>query len=578
MIVNYSDKEVIPDGESIFLAGPTPRSEEVETWRNEAIEILKELGFDGVIAVPELEHDNRTFDYNNQTWWERDSLYPANAVVFWVPRNMKTMPALTTNVEFGYWLAKNADKVVYGRPDDSEKNKYLDWLYRVETGKEACNNLRDTLKAAIEVAKNNKTKDTDYYELKTLQRTIKVYPELMTLVGETQFTPESYGVDSDKKTYGSILFPDLDKNNLKEFDRTVLSVLLYYYIKENRYDKFVKQQSGENKLTRETFNKIRKFMLTNFDTKEKESLLLYYMVINDLGKSTQVIEMLKAKGIESVDHDLLLNYLLQFNMLPTLDNFSKESKNSLKNVLDNGINVGQYIQGECVDYSFDKVLNLSQFERNLMIAEAMLDIGGVLGHVNNLEGSVILNESTANNILTAADVLSTCEDKTRVFDEFLSRKAKDMQIWFLNPELNKAITRICLMMRLNRKQDIEVVENEIMSNLEDYRMLIHEFNQSGYNNTPAILLYYSPALLSNSWGYFRKNGSTNPILDSLKVCLPFMEKIMKETRLSINDNTNGVITVMLRDAAMVAAQNPCELNNLEVNILNSEEVAIQYKK
>ena len=44
------------------------------------------------------------------------------------------MPAFTTNVEFGYYLCKNPRKVYYGRPDDSEKNKYLDWLFELETG------------------------------------------------------------------------------------------------------------------------------------------------------------------------------------------------------------------------------------------------------------------------------------------------------------------------------------------------------------------------------------------------------------------------------------------------------------
>ena len=41
---------------SIFLAGPTPRSKEVKSWRPEAIRLLKEKGFDGVVFVPEFEN------------------------------------------------------------------------------------------------------------------------------------------------------------------------------------------------------------------------------------------------------------------------------------------------------------------------------------------------------------------------------------------------------------------------------------------------------------------------------------------------------------------------------------------
>ena len=399
----------------------------------------------------------------------------------------------------------------------------------------------------------------------------------MTLVGEVQFTPESYGTKNDKKTFGQILFPNVNIDQLKEFDRTVLSVLLYYYIKDNRYDKFVMQQSLDNKLSKETFDLIREFMKSNFNTPEKERLLLYYMVINDLGKSQQVVDTLKSKGIETVDHDLLLNYLLQFGMLPTLNSFSKESQESLANVLNYGINVGQYIQGECVDYSFNKVLNLSQFERTLMVAEAMLDIGGVLGHINNQDGSAILNESTADNILTASTILSTCEDVTKIFDEFLTKKADDMGIENLNPKLRKAITKICLMMRLYKKEDIEIVKNEITANVTQYESLIHEFNQSGYNGCQAILLYYSPALLSNANSCFKKNNSINSIRDSLKTCLPFMQKVLQNVRLNADNNQNGVMTVMLKDAAMVASQNPEQLENLETKILGEDEVIV-YKK
>ena len=111
-------------------------------------------------------------------------------------------------------------------------------------------------------------------------------------------------------------------------------------------------------------------------------------------------------------------------------------------------------------------MNLSQFERTLMVAEAMLDIGGVLGHINNQEGSVVLNESTADNILTASTILSTCEDATKIFDEFLTRKADKMQIENFDPKLRKTITRICLMMRLYKKEDIAVVKDEIINNIK----------------------------------------------------------------------------------------------------------------
>ena len=574
MIVNYSNQKVEKGDKSIFLAGPTPRSTDVESWRPEAVKILRDLGFDGIVYVPELCVDNRTFNYINQVWWEREALHNADVIVFWVPREMKTMPALTTNVEYGYWIAKNSDKVVYGRPDLSDSNRYLDWLYKAETGKDPANNLTDVLSEAVKNV-NNKSNDLDSYELNIIKRVLRDYPEIMTLVGDVQFTPESFGIKNDKKTYGQIFFPDVDPNQLKEFDRTILSVLLYHYIKDDRYDKFVELQSGSNKLSRDTFYEIRSFMKENFDTPEKEKLLLYYMVINDLGKSKKVIDALKEKGIETVDHDLLLNYLLRFDMLPTLNEFSSESKKNLENVLTYGINVGQYIQGECVDYSLNEVLNLTQFEKSLMFAEAMLDIAGVLGHVNNRNGSAVLNQSTADNLLTAADILKTTDDPKVLFDKFLSKKADQMHVCTSDDEIRKTVTRISLMMRLYKREDIETVEDEIVNNADKYESLIHELNESGYDDKAAILLYYSPALLSNTYNYFKKNNAEEPLETTLKVCLPFMQKTINNVRDNRNNNDKGIITVMLRDAALVASEDPMQLDTLEMNILNKDEAVVQ---
>jgi len=171
------------------LAGPTPRSLDVETWRKEAIRILNELEFDGIVYIPELENDNRTFNYENQVWWEREALYNASIIVFWIPRSSQ-LPGYTTNVEYGYWIAKNSNKCLYGRPDNSERNKYLDWLYQVETGNNPMNNLEELLKNAVKLTDRCKNTDIDTYELNIITRILEKYPEVITLVGDVEFTPE----------------------------------------------------------------------------------------------------------------------------------------------------------------------------------------------------------------------------------------------------------------------------------------------------------------------------------------------------------------------------------------------------
>lgn len=132
---------------SIFLVGPTPREENVKSWRPEAIKILEELGYDGVVFVPEQQ--GKTFkDYDGQLEWEVEGLNRADCLLFWIPRDLETMPAFTTNVEFGEWF--KSGKAVLGFPKDAPKNTYLEKRFK-ELQLPVSYTLEDTVKAAIDM-------------------------------------------------------------------------------------------------------------------------------------------------------------------------------------------------------------------------------------------------------------------------------------------------------------------------------------------------------------------------------------------------------------------------------------------
>lgn len=132
---------------SIFLAGPTPRDSETKSWRPQALELLKD--FDGEVYVPETSDGQWRHNYDDQIIWETRYLEQAKVILFWVPRDLISMPAFTTNVEFGLWL--KSGKIVYGHPEQAQKMKYLDWHAR-QTGLTVYTTLEETITTAVEKA------------------------------------------------------------------------------------------------------------------------------------------------------------------------------------------------------------------------------------------------------------------------------------------------------------------------------------------------------------------------------------------------------------------------------------------
>jgi hypothetical protein len=123
----YTREKIEGDGPFIFLAGPTPRSPDVKSWRPEAIKIFEDLGFDGTLLIPENRDETKSeWDYLAQIKWEDDGLNIADCIMFWIPREMETMPALTTNIEWGRW--ESSGKVVLGFPGNRTPHmRYIEY-------------------------------------------------------------------------------------------------------------------------------------------------------------------------------------------------------------------------------------------------------------------------------------------------------------------------------------------------------------------------------------------------------------------------------------------------------------------
>lgn len=134
-------------GPCVFFAGPTPRRRDVPSWRPAALAEL--AGTSLTVFSPESRHNERPHEYHHQVEWEAAALEAADVILFWIPRDLATMPGFTTNVEFGLYV--RSGKVVLGCPPDCpnpERNRYLIWLAG-RHGVPVTTTLPDTVAAAL---------------------------------------------------------------------------------------------------------------------------------------------------------------------------------------------------------------------------------------------------------------------------------------------------------------------------------------------------------------------------------------------------------------------------------------------
>ncbi|MFH9958983.1 nucleoside 2-deoxyribosyltransferase domain-containing protein [Streptomyces roseolus] len=146
-------REPIPAGPKMFLAGPTPdKSTPVPSWRPEALTLITAqwTGPDPLtVLTPESRDGIRAERYEHQVDWETDARAAADAILFWIPRDMRTMPGMTTNVEFG--LDASSGRAVLGCPPDCpnpERNRYLAYVAR-RHGVPVRETLTDTVAEAL---------------------------------------------------------------------------------------------------------------------------------------------------------------------------------------------------------------------------------------------------------------------------------------------------------------------------------------------------------------------------------------------------------------------------------------------
>jgi len=152
MRVLYAQEEMesVP-AQSIFLAGPSPGTKKHYNWRPEALEILEDIEFEGTVFVPLYRDGEWLDDPEGQMDWELKHLDMASVIVFWIPRDLETLPGFTTNVEYGLYL--KSGKIVLGFPKGTPKIDYIEYIGK-KNNVPVYYDLEETLRKAVSILHN----------------------------------------------------------------------------------------------------------------------------------------------------------------------------------------------------------------------------------------------------------------------------------------------------------------------------------------------------------------------------------------------------------------------------------------
>lgn len=118
--------EPVPESfaQSVFLAGPTGLADAKAkpSWRWQALEELRAVGYRGVVFAPEREDGSEPHLSDQFLSWEEECLELSDLVIFWIPVLRAKRPARYA-VQWGAICASRA--TVLGIPKDAEHRRYL---------------------------------------------------------------------------------------------------------------------------------------------------------------------------------------------------------------------------------------------------------------------------------------------------------------------------------------------------------------------------------------------------------------------------------------------------------------------
>lgn len=384
-------------------------------------------------------------------------------------------------------------------------------------------------------------------------------------------------------TIGQRLFPGLSRAEAAEFDRTAVGLLGLKWVLDRDHASFTDCQPNAVKLSERGFNNLydytRSFVLSRGDqpweraslSQEAIDALETFIVINDLGKIESVIEDIAARtGVRDVDHDKVLAAGLAVHpeISPSLMRLEPQYRDMIIRGLQTEFNLGQFVQGENVPASLEKLRGLGADAQRLYLLHAIYDVAGAAGQaVQN--GSLVMTEPTYHNFNLAFDALDQLHHSSvvEVYNAYLDSRGREVGLDASIPR-ERAITRLCCMLCLSDPAQAQRIANVYSCLTPNAQAILDkDLNTNGTNDGLATLVYYAPAVLGNLHTKMGASSDEAAFDRATEIGLTTLARVFQEARIANRGREDsGVFTVMATDLARIAGEDPERLMRSEFSL------------
>ncbi|KAL6251096.1 hypothetical protein RBB50_001304 [Rhinocladiella similis] len=373
-----------------------------------------------------------------------------------------------------------------------------------------------------------------------------------------------------------------------EVNRTLLGILALRWLWNDEYDAFVGTQSPQVRLTRESFNWLRKLYTTGLKSADDIYTLITCMIINDLGKDPNLATDYADKAgpdISHVNHDMILYRAAEAGMIQALDRLTEPNKQYvlLGIRLGSDFNFGQLAQAENAPASLTRLADMHGHDRafELRFMEQVLDLAGASGHEDWTCAKKLIEpvfQSYRNVYDVAYAIINGHAGLREGYDMILTRKAEFLHRLGYQRDLDiqdradRALMRLFCLANTSNVQDAEMYFRAFTERVpeEARRQLISGLNLDGTVQSPAVQTTYIPAMLTKAVGH-TLNDTEEEKIKAIGAMLRYLSRCQKVDQSSLSRMPKGV-TVIERDARTIIPVLDSDGFKRNPDVLDQEEI------